>query len=472
LTTPGEGPFLLLTSVFGDAEVDALFSEEATVDGWLEAERALAAAQAELGMIPSAAADAIAAAAVIERVDLEALRRSMHNVGYPIISLIDQIALDAPRLVADYVHWGATTQDIMDTGLVLQLGRGLALIAARTRGLGDVIAELAETHKLSVMAARTHGQQAVPTTFGLKLAVWLAELGRHLQRMRAARERAIVVEMFGAAGTAAAFGSYGSALRRLVAKRLEIGVSDVPWHSARDGVCEVGLALAALAMTTGKIAREVIELSRTEIAEVRESPAPRHGGSSTMPQKVNPALSEAVVGMSALARDRAPSLLTAMQGVHERSAGEWQIEWDALPGLFSLTAGCVRTVCLVLATLDVFPERMRANLQLDQGSIMAEAVMMALAPWTGRLQAHELVAESCRAAREHGEPLRSVLTHVLDAETLRALPPLERVLDPRNYVGAAEEMVTAAVRRWREVDAATSGWPPARSGDSPDGQGG
>lgn len=454
LEARGSGPFLLLSAVFGDAEMDALFSEEAQVEAWLEVERALAAAQAELSLIPAAAAEAIASAAVVERIDLDALHRSMHNVGYPIIPLIEQIAADAPALVADYLHWGATTQDIMDTGLVLQLGRGLELIASRTVDLGRVVAALAHTHRRSVMAARTHGQQAVPTTFGLKLAVWLEQLGRHLQRVRAARGRAIVIELFGAAGTAAALGRHSGALRTLVAEHLDIGHADVPWHAARDGLAEVGFAVVALAMTAGKIAREVIELSRTEIAEVRESPAPRHGGSSTMPQKVNPVLSEAVVAMSALARDRVASVLAAMQGVHERSAGEWQIEWDALPAMLSLTGGCLQTINIVLSTLDVFPERMRANLELDEGTIMAEAVMMALAPHTGRLRAHQLVADGCRAARERDEPLRDALARTLDAATLAVLPPLGRLLDPATYVGEADTMVSEAVARWHETETA------------------
>jgi 3-carboxy-cis,cis-muconate cycloisomerase len=443
------GQFDLLSGVFGDKETDVIFSEEALVGAWLEVEVALAEAQSDLGVIPAEAASAIAAAALSNHIDLQELREATWTVGYPILPLIEQIAADAPKVVGDYLHWGATTQDIMDTALSLQVRRGIARITSLLLALGDRTALLALEHRRTVMAARTHAQQAVPTTFGAKAAVWLDELSRHLERLDAAGRRAIVVQLFGAAGTSASLGSSGAAVRSAVAEKLNIGVADIPWHAARDRLAEVGFVLGALAATCGKIAHEIIDLSRTEIAEVREQATPLSGLSSTMPQKVNPILSETVVAMSVLARERVASLLAAMQAGHERSAGEWQIEWDALPSLFRLAAGSLRNTTLVLDTLHVMPERMRTNLELDGGMVMAEAVMMALAPRVGRLEAHRYVSEACRDARRRDAPLAAMLAETLEPQLLDILPPLDELLAPASYLGDVDDAVETACLRWR-----------------------
>jgi 3-carboxy-cis,cis-muconate cycloisomerase len=444
-------PFLLLGAVFGDPELDQLFSESALVESWLEVERELAIVQAELGIIPHDAAAEITRQAVVERVDFDRLRASTFRVGYPILPLIEQIAAGSPAFVADYLHWGTTTQDVMDTGLVLQIRRALNRVEELTIALGCGLEALSRRHIATVMPARTHAQQAVPTTLGVKLAVWLDELGRHLARLDAARTRALVVQLFGAAGTAAALGPHSREVRHRLAERLEIGAVDIPWHTARDNLAEVGFVLASIAATCGKIAREIIELSRTEVGEVRERAGAGHGSSSTMPQKVNPILSETVVAMSALARDRLAGTLAAMQGTHERSAGEWQIEWDAIPSLFSLAGGCLKNLVLVFETLEVFPERMRSNFERDGGMVMAEAVMMALAPRAGRLRAHELVTVACHRAREEDRALADVLADTLDPELRAALPPLEELLAPETYLGEAATIVASARERWSKM---------------------
>lgn len=442
-------PFDLLGAVFGDRETDELFSEQALVETWLEVEVALAEVQAELGLIPAEAAAAIASAAVIDGIDLGELRNGTFTVGYPILPLIEQITADAPTLVADYLHWGATTQDVMDTALALQVQRGLHRIASLESALGDRVASLALEHRATVMAARTHAQQAVPTTFGAKAAIWLDELRRHLERLDVAGERAVVVQLFGAAGTSASLGNRSSEVRRALSERLRIGVVDIPWHTARDRLAEVGFTLAAVAAMCGKIAHEIIDLSRTEIGEAREQAAVHSGPSSTMPQKVNPVLSETVVAMSALARDRFSGMLTAMQAGHERSAGEWQIEWDALPSLHRLAAGCLKNTTIVLETLQIMPERMRANLELDGGMVMAEAVMMALAPRFGRLRSHARVSDACRYARDSAESLANALRDTLETEMLAALSPLDEVLAPESYLGDVDKIVDNACNRWR-----------------------
>src|SRR5947207_247495 len=258
-----------LVDVFGDAEVLRLFSEESLVASWLEVERALAGAQAELGVIPAEAAREIAASAIPEHVDLAALREQTLVVGYPILPLLEQIVQRSPA-AGRHLHRGATTQDVMDTGLALVGSRALDRVETLVQALGDRLAALAEEHRRTVMPGRTHAQPAVPITFGGKTAVWLSELARHVERLRSARARLAVVQLFGAAGTAAALGPKSREVRHAVARRLALGAVDVPWHTARDGVAETGFALAALAGLCGRIAREVVELSRPELGELRE----------------------------------------------------------------------------------------------------------------------------------------------------------------------------------------------------------
>ena len=440
--------FLPLVNVFGDEEILERFSEDALVEAWLEVERALALAQAELGILPSEAAAAIAAEATGSKVDLSRLREQTRVVGYPILPLLEQVRAASSSDVARYLHWGATTQDVMDTGLALTLSRALDRVEQLVLALGDVIAARAEDHRTTVMAGRTHGQHAVPITFGGKLAVWLAEVERHLQRLRSARTRVAVVQLFGAAGTGAALGREVRELRHRLAARLSLEAVDVPWHTARDGVAEVGFVLAAAAGTCGKIAREVIELSRPEIGELLEAGGHHRGASSTMPQKANPIGSETVVGMSVLAAQQVPALLAAMQAGHERAAGEWQVEWDAIPAITASAAGALAGTADVIGGLRVFPERMRSNLDVEGGLIMAEAVMMAAATIVGRGPAHDLVYEACATARREGLTLADAMRRELDVELVAALPPLETLLDPAQYLGETDAIVTAALEGW------------------------
>jgi 3-carboxy-cis,cis-muconate cycloisomerase len=442
-------PFSPLLAIYGDPDTAAVFSETQCVESWLKVERALASAQAELGLIPTSAAVAIQRAARVPQIDFARLREETEAVGYPIISLLDQTSADTDPEVAEYLHWGATTQDIMDTGLVLQLQRACKRIDVLLRALGRELCDLADTHRATVMSGRTHAQMAVPTTLGAKMAVWLDEIARHVERLTAAERRTLVVQLFGAAGTAAALGPRSAEVRASVAQRLAIGYVDVPWHSSRDRVAELGFVLAATAATCGKVAREVIELSRNEIGEFLERGPARHGASSTMPQKQNPSRCEAVVAMSALARQHAATLLSAMLGTHERSAGEWQTEWDTLPALCTLTAGCLHQIRLVLSTAQAVPARMRANLDLDGGLVMAEAVMMALAPELGRSRAHEIVSRACGIARENGQPLAEVLSHEPFSATI---PPKAAVFDPETYLGEAHAIVASAVKRWIDTE--------------------
>lgn len=444
-------PWTMLQDTFGDAEMTSIFSEAATVRGWASVERALAQAQATTGVIPADVAAGIVAR--IDSLDIPtgALAEGIRHVGYPIVGLLAAIGRDAPSEVAAYVHWGATTQDIMDTGLALQLAAALDRLETLVLELGDVLAQLAGDHRSSVMAARTHGQQAVPTTFGAKAASWLAELTRQLERLRQARPRIAVVELFGAGGTSAAMGSQAADIRDAMARSLGLTRTDVPWHAARDGVVEACFIGASLASTCVRVAREVVDLARTEIGEVHETLSHGRGASSTMPQKANPILSESIVGMGSIALSLMPAALTAMQSRHERAAGEWQIEWDVVPTVMTMSAGSLALTREVLDGLAVDSSRMRANLDLDGGLVMAEALMMGIAPVAGRARAHELVYDLCARARIERRSLRDVVVSDLPDDLAARLPDADTLLDPVRYLGEVEAIVDAALSAWSQA---------------------
>lgn len=445
----GHIPYLPLLDLYGDPGIGEFLSERAQIEAWLEVERALAAAQAGAGAIPDEAAEAIAAACSLDRVDRQSLYGRTRLIGYPILALIEQLVDGAPPIVGHYLHWGATTQDIMDTGDALRYARGIDYLSEGVRQVGDAVAALVSEHAETVMAGRTHGQQAVPTTLGAKLAVWLEELGRHLDRLDAVRGRIATVQLFGAAGTAAALGPTGRSVRRDLAGRLNLQDRAVPGHTARDDRAELAFVLAAIAASCGKMAREVAELSRTEIGELREAEGALRGASSTMPQKSNPIESEGIIGLAQLAVQQVPALLTAMQAVHERATGEWQVEWDALPTLFALAAATLRSTRRLVGGLHVLPIRMKENLALDGGRIMAEAAMMAIAPAVGRARAHEIVYEAALISQREGVGLPQALDQQLVREPDLGPIELERVLDPAAYLGEATAIAATAVDAWK-----------------------
>ncbi|PXY29457.1 3-carboxy-cis,cis-muconate cycloisomerase [Prauserella coralliicola] len=411
------------------------------ISSWLRVEAALATAQGELGQLDPADANAIAAASTPANIDRSRLWKETRTVGYPILSLIRQIDAALPEERRGRVHYGATTQDIMDSGLALQLTDAADRLDELLTRLGDALAELAREHVSTVIAGRTHALQAVPTTFGAKLATYLAELARHRDRLATARERLGVVSLFGAGGTSAAYGATAPALRARVAELLGLRTTDVPWHVARDGLAEFGLACSLFTATCARLAREVVDLSRTEIAELSEASGHHRGASSTMPQKANPIESEAVIGLSATAGALASSLFRAMEAGHERAAGEWQAEWQVLPQLVSLCAAALRTSSSIVEGLQVFPETMRANLDADGGLVLAEAYMMLLAPRLGRERAHDAVYEAVGRCRASGESLADALRDVL--------PDDFEPVSPERYVGDPQLTVDAALAQWR-----------------------
>jgi len=451
-------PFLMLSRLYGDETMAEVFSERRTVAGWLDAEAALALAQVQTGVLPAAVGEAIAAAATLDNVDWERLWDQARNVGYPILPLVRMIDAALDPAAEGRVHYGATTQDIMDTGLALQLRDGVGRLAELLGDFGDAVALLIDRHRHTLLAARTHGQQAVPTTFGAKLAVLLAELTRHRRRLFELAPRIAFVSLFGAGGTSAALGENAPAVRRAMAGRLGLEATDVAWHVARDSQAEFGYVCAGLSATCARFAREIINLARTEIAEVAEAAGHHRGASSTMPQKANPIGSEAVIGMAATSSALSAALGQAMEAGHERAAGEWQIEWEVLPQLAVLAAGSTRVAAEIAHGLQVFPDAMRRNLNGD-GYVMAEAYMMRLAGPLGRERAHDLVYDAVREARDRGDSLEAVLERNATAGERSAIVPIA----PDDYVGTPDLACDAALADWNAAAANGAGRPTAHS---------
>ncbi len=439
-------PFDLLRELYGDRDMVELFSAERSVAFWKQVEAALALAQARLGIIDAERAAAIEQVCADPRsVDLDALWESARNVGYPILGLVRQLDEALPEHLRGSLHLGATTQDIMDSGLALQLDAAMDLVERRLSAFGDAISAQVSAHGSTIMPGRTHGQQAVPTTLGAKLAVYLDEIARHRERLLACRDDVRRVSLFGAGGTSAALGPHAAQVRSLVAERLGLVDGDIPWHVARDSIVHVAGVLVGAATTAARLAREVTDLSRTEIGEIGEAVGHLRGASSTMPQKANPIFSESIIGFAVSARSALPGLSRAAEAGHERAAGEWQIEWVLLPGLFVNASSALALAAELTTSLAVYPQRMQENLAVDGGLIMAESAMISLAPHVGREHAHDIVYDLALDSRARRVPLSEVLDQWLATET--GLDAISVVADD-TAVGQAVRTSEAAVARW------------------------
>ena len=405
-------------------------------------EVALARAEARCGIIPAKAAEAIAAAGAGAAFDWPRLKAETDNVGYPILAIVHQLAEQAGE-AGRYVHWGATTQDIMDTASVLQVRAALDLVGADIEVLRGILADLAARHRDTPMAGRTHLQQALPVTFGYKVAIWLAAMDRHAERLEQLRPRVLVGQFAGAAGTLASLGEDGFRVQEAFCEELSLGQPVVTWHVARDGLAEAVAFLGLVTGTLAKVATDIMLMMSTEFGgEVMEPFVKGRGASSTMPQKRNPISSEIMLATAKAVRQQVALILDAMVQDFERATGPWHLEWLALPESFLLAASCLHQAKFALSGLTVDTDRMRANLDLSGGLIVAEAVMMAAAPALGRQHAHDVVYDACRAAITSGRPLAEALMEVPEVvDALGGAEGIRRRCDPANYLGLAPAMV-------------------------------
>jgi 3-carboxy-cis,cis-muconate cycloisomerase len=435
---PADSP--ILGTLYGSDAMRAVFDETTYFQRMLDVEAALARVQGRMGIIPADAAAAIVAAAKIENLRPEDLAASARNVGYPVVGLVSGLS-KAAGAAGGWTHWGATTQDIMDTATVLQVRAGLDLIEAGLRAVLTALSALADKHRSTVMAGRTHLQQALPVTFGLKCAIWAMPFIAHLQRLDQLRPRVQVVEFAGAAGTLASLGDQGIAVMQALAAELGLGAPLAPWHVCRDALAETAGFLGLVCGSLAKIATDVILLAQTELGEVAEPHVPGRGQSSTMPQKRNPIASEYILAASRAVQGLVPVMQGAMAQDHERATGPWQAEALVVPQAFVLTHGALLHAQAITEGLVVDAARMQANLGITHGLIVSEAVMMGLAPVLGRGEAHHAVRHACDVALHENIPLAEALGRngVVSSRLDRAA--IDRLIDPANYLGSTQDFI-------------------------------
>jgi 3-carboxy-cis,cis-muconate cycloisomerase len=426
----------LLDALFRSEEVEKIFSDRAYLQGMLDFEAALARAEGRAGVIPSSAVAAIAAKCKSELFDVAALAQDAKlagNIAIPLVKALTASVAQTDKDAARYVHWGATSQDVIDTGCVLQLRRALKLIEVDLDRLARNLAELATKHRSTLVAGRTWMQQALPTTFGYQAAGWLDAVHRHHTRVRETQQRVGVLQFGGAVGTLASLGAQSPEVAKILAEELHLGLPNVPWHSHRDRMAEAATTMGLCVGTLGKIARDISLHAQTEIGEVLEPAGKGRGGSSTMPHKRNPVTCAVVLSSAIRVPPLVNTMLSAMVQEEERGLGGWHAEWETLPEIVRLTAGAL------------------------QGLIYAEAVTMALSEKMGRAAAHQLVETACGRALKENRHLREALGE--DALVKKNLSPtdLDGLFDPRKYLGAAEAFVDQVVASARGSHGGISG---------------
>jgi adenylosuccinate lyase len=428
-----------------------IFCDRCRLQRWLGVEAALALSQAELGMIPGDAAEAIARACSCGGIDFDSLGDEFRRTGHSLVPLLRALQAVSDGDTGEFVHYGATTQDIQDTAQSLEMRDVLDVVDADITTIVERLVELAEAHRDTVMVGRTHAQPALPITFGLKVAGWLDELLRQTQRLAGMRPRVLVAELFGGAGTMAGFGDHGPELLDRFAARLDLGVPGVAWHASRDRVAEYAVTLAMVAATLARIADEVRTLSRAEVQELAEGWQHGQVGSSTMPHKRNPERSEQVVVLARLARANAQLALECMIQEHERDARGLRMEWVAVADVSHHTLAALAITVDVVQGLQVFDERMAAYANEEAEAICSEALMLELARRMGKQTAHAFVYELSQQAQSQRRSLRDVLLDLPEGERPLEGADFDRLIDPTRYLGASDELVARTVgdaRRW------------------------
>jgi 3-carboxy-cis,cis-muconate cycloisomerase len=437
----------IVGALWGTAEMRALFSDNYQLQLLLDVEAALARAEAKLGLVPQPVAEKITAAARVENLKIERIADGARKAGVPVAALVSELGRAAGEEAARYVHLGATTQDILDTATVLQMRRGLENLRVDLVALARTLAERARRDRNTPMAGRTHLQQAVPTTFGLKCAVWAAPLPAHVERLDQAARRALVIQFGGAAGTLASLGSSGVAVAEVLARELNLGMPDLPWHVTRDAMAEIVALLALVCGSLSKFALDVRLLMQTEVAEAFEPHEPGRGGSSTMPQKRNPVAAEYIVAAARGVHALTGVMLAAMAQEHERSLGVWQSESLALPQCFVLTSGALAHARAIAEGMTIDAARMRRNLGQGGGLIMAEAVAAGLVPVMGRAAAHHALQRVADRALSENRSLGDVLRDDPEVRKCLSDEQIDRLIDPASYLGSAGVFVDRVVAR-------------------------
>ena len=434
----------LLAPLLSSAAMRAVCDDSTSLQHMLDFEAALARAEAATGVIPKAAAGPIGAACRAEQFDLAALAEAATRAGNLAIPLVKALTANVAKADAEaarYVHWGATSQDVIDTATMLTLRAAIdALLGDLDRAIAG-FAKLALAHRNTAVVARTWLQHALPMPFGLKLAEYAAALHRSRTRLKALRTSALALQFGGAAGTLAALGDEGMAVAEQLARELKLPLPEAPWHTHRDRIAEAASVFAILAGTCGKIARDVSLMMQTDVGEAFEPSGAGRGGSSTMPHKRNPVAAASALAAATMAPNLAATIFAAQVQDHERSAGPWHAEWPTLPTLTLVTSGALTAIVDIAEGLEVDAARMRQNLDATHGLIMAEAVTMALAEKIGKSDAHHLIEEASRQAIAAKRNLRDVLAN--DARVTAHLDAarLAKLFEPMAYQGVSQTLI-------------------------------
>ena len=431
----------IFQGIFSSDEMRHVWSDENRTQKYLDIESALAKVQGRLGLIPQEAADEIVSHCQLDQIDMVKLRQQTERIGYPILGVVSQLNSLCRDKLGEYCHWGATTQDITDTATVLQIREGLGIVERELAAISVAMAKHAREHRLTPMIGRSNLQQAIPVTFGYKMAGLLSAIERHRERLAQLRERVLVGEFAGAAGTLASLETGATETQAGLCAELDLKQPVIAWHTIRDNIAEVGTFLGLVGGTLGKLSMDVKLMMQTEVGEVYEPYAHGRGSSSTMPQKRNPISSCYIHAAISVVRQHAAALMDAMVADHERSTGPWEIEWIVLPEAFCLMAGALKQSRFVLEGLEVDVQAMRRNIDLTHGLVMSEAVMMGLGRHIGREYAHDLVYDICREALKQQRPLLDLLAEHPEINRHLDRAALARLCDPANYLGQSGVMV-------------------------------
>ena len=434
----------LLAPMLSSAAMRAVCDDVAYLQNMLDFEAALAQAEASAGVIPKRAAGAIAKACKASSFDLAELAKAATlsgNLAIPLVKALTADVAKADSEAARYVHWGATSQDVIDTATMLTLRAGIDLLLADVDRAIKGFAGLAQKHRDTPMVARTWLQHALPMPFGLKLAGYAAALARSRRRLIRLRCESLALQFGGAAGTLAALGDKGLLVAEKLAEGLKLPLPDAPWHGHRDRIAEAASVLAIACGSCGKIARDVSLMMQTDVAEAFEPSGEGRGGSSTMPHKRNPVASAAALAAATMAPNLAATIFAAQVGDHERSAGPWHAEWPTLPALLLVTSGGLAAIVDIAEGLEVDAKRMRINLDATHGLIMAEAVTFALAEKIGKSEAHRLIEEACKKAVADKKQLRDVLTAEPKVTSHLTAEQLAKLFEPMAYQGVSQTLI-------------------------------
>lgn len=439
----------LYSQIYTTKEVKEIFSDESLLQKWLDSWVALAKAEETFKVIPEGVAEKIAQKANYKYFDMEVISNGIIDTTHPLIEQIREFEKILGKDVGGYLHWGATTQDIMDTAVVLQIKEAHRLMVRQLNQLLDQLLNLANKYKDIVMPGRTHGQHALPITLGYKIAIWADEIGQHIQRFEEGSKRYLVGALGGATGTLASLGNIGLEVRKQYCKNLELEVPTITWHVQRSGFAEFSNIVSMVSGSIGKIANEIINLQRSEIGEIEEGHKDGTIGSSTMPHKRNPMMCEYLVGITRLVQKNASLSQEAMIQEHERDMTFWTTEWSYIPQICIYTSSQIEKISQILDNLIIHEDKMSKNLYILKGLIVSENLMLELGKHIGRQSAHDIIYEISMEAFENNEKLLNVAIKNKVIRDYMTSKEIENLLDPLSYVGLSQKFIALVTKKWK-----------------------